>query len=320
MSNEAHWENRRAAAEYLRQLLLKPGRYRETWQQHVARPRDGVINQMAVAQVIADRLRAAPDHPGDAQMMPYQLQETVSGTLSGRQLSKQTLELFIAAFGFSQHEAERLQRLWRGSSRITVLSGSHGVPPQAEQEVDRAFGPRLYRTVSLHDQVYVGEDGRIDRARAIQVIEATARDVDRIPFLCDTNVLTLEVGQGGQEMSGEVRQIGDDVFFTEIVLASALDVGETTTLECWITYRYPGDLADPAEREFRRAVIRQAENLDIRVQFQAERLPRQVWWSRWDGIEGDVLEEELVTLDSEYSAQRYLRSLDKTVVGFHWQW
>ena len=56
VSDATHVKSRRAAAEYLRQLLLKPGHYREAWEQHVARPRDGVINQLAVAQVIADRL------------------------------------------------------------------------------------------------------------------------------------------------------------------------------------------------------------------------------------------------------------------------
>lgn len=320
MSDAAHTGSRRAAAEYLRQLLLKPGRYRDEWQQHVARPRDGVINQMAVAEVIAGRLRSAPGHPGDAQVVPYQLRETILGALAGRELSQQTLELFIAAFAFSGHEAERLRRLHAGSDRISVISGRRAVPVEAERDVDRAFGPRRHRTLSLHDHVYVGADGRIDRARAIQVIEATAPGVDRIPFLCDTQVLTLEVGQGGKELTGEVHQIGDDVFFTEILLARTLELGETLTLEFWVTYRFPGDGADPAEREFRRAVMRQVENLDMRVEFHPGRLPLRLWWAHWDGVDGDVLEREAVTLDKQHSAHRYLRSLEKTVAGFCWQW
>ena len=57
---------RRAAAEYLRQLLLKPGQYREAWQHHVAKPRDDVINQMAVAEVVASRY-SCTGSPGDTQ-------------------------------------------------------------------------------------------------------------------------------------------------------------------------------------------------------------------------------------------------------------
>ena len=320
MSDATHAASRRAAAEYLRQLLLKPGRYREAWQQHVARPRDGVINQMAVAELIADRLRAAPGHPGDAQMMPYQLRDTVSGALSGLHFSASTLRLFIEAFGFSEHEAGRLWRLWSGSARIGVLSGSHAVTGHTQRELAEVLGPARHQTLSLHDHVYVGEDARIDRARMLQVIEAIAPGVDRIPFLFDTNVLTVEVGQGGKEVSGHVQQIRDDMFFAEILLARTLDLGETITLEYCCSYRFPGDAADPAEREFRRAVMRHAENLDMRVEFHPDRLPARVWWAHWDGDDGEVIQRETVTLDRECSVQRYVRSVDKTVVGFYWQW
>jgi hypothetical protein len=32
-----------------------------------------------------------------------------------------------------------------------------------------------------------------------------------------------------------------------------------------------------------------------------------------------MLTQERVTLDSLHAAQRYLRSMQRTVVGFHWQ-
>lgn len=313
-------EGQRAAAEYLRQLLLKPGRYRDAWQRHVARPRDGVINQMAVGEVIAARLRAAPGRPGDAQVMPYQLRDTVSGALSGPQLTADTCQLFAEAFGFTQHEADRLRRLCQGSSRISALSGSHGVSAQAEREVDHALGRRRHQTVSLHDHIYVGTDGRIEGVRTMQVIEALAPGLDRIPFLCDTSVTTIEVGQGCKGLTGELHQIGPDVFGTEILLARTLGIEETLTLDYRIAYRFPGDLTNPSEREHRRAVIRSVENLDMRVEFHPGKLPSQVWWAHWDGIEGGVLQREVVTLDSQHSAHRYLRSLDKTVVGFYWEW
>jgi len=200
------------------------------------------------------------------------------------------------------------------------MTGSHAVPTQAERDVVQVVGPRKHQTLSLHDHVYVGADGRIDRARMLQVIEATAQGVDRIPFLCDTNVLTIEVGQGGKELSGEVRQIGDDVYFTEILLARTLDLGETITLEYWVTYRFPGDVTDPAEREFRRAVMRHVENLDMRIEFHPDRLPAGVWWAHWDGVDGNIVQREVVSLDNQHSSHRYVRSLDKTVAGFLWEW
>jgi hypothetical protein len=313
-------DGRRAASQYLQQLLLKPGRYRQSWEQYVSRERRGTINQLAVAEVIARHLWSAPRSAADDDITPHQLKDTVSRALTGRLLSRPALALFINAFGFSEHEAARLWRLWNGSASIGVMSGSHAVPVHAETEVAEVLGPRKHQTLSLHDHVYVGEDRRIDRARMLHVIEAISPGVDRIPFLCDTNVLTIEVGQGGKEVSGEVRQIGDDVYFTEILLARTLELGETITLEYWLTYRFPGDRSDPAEREFRRAVMRHAENLDMRVEFHHDHPPTQVWWAHWDGVDGGVVQREAVTLDNQYSAHRYLRSLDKTVAGFYWQW
>lgn len=319
-SNAVRPGGRKAASDYLQQLLLKPGRYRQAWEQYISRERQGTINQLAVAEVIARHLWSSPRSPDDAEITPHQLKDTVSRGLTGRLLSRSALTLFVDAFGFSEHEAARLWRLWNGSVAISVMSGSHAVPVGSEQDVDRVIGPRQHQTLSLHDHVYVGADGLIERARTLQVIEAIAQGVDRIPFICDTNVLTLEVGQGGKELTGDVRRIGDELFSTEILLARTLDLGETITLEYWITYRYPGNDADPSEREFRRAVMRQVNNFDMRVQFHPDRTPAHVWWARWDGIEGRVIEREAVTLDNEHSVHRYLRSLEKTVAGFYWQW
>jgi hypothetical protein len=319
-SGTARPDSRRAASAYLQQLLQKPGGYRQSWEQYVCRERQGTINQLAVAEVIARHLWAAPRTPGDAHVTPHQLKDTVSRALTGRLLSRPALALFIEAFGFSEHEAGRLWRLWNGSVSISVMSGTHAVPVGAEAEVDRALGPRRHHTLSLHDHIWVGADRRIGRARTMQVIEANAQGVDRIPFLCDTNVLTLEVGQGCKELSGAIHRIGSGVFATEILLARTLDLGETLTLEYWLSYCYPGDPADPAEREYRRAVIRQVDNLDMRIEFHPDQLPAQIWWAHWDGTEGRVLEREAVTLDSQHSVHRYLRSLEKTVAGFYWQW
>ena len=316
MRDATRLTGQRAAAEYLRQLLLKPGPYRDAWRNHVARPHDGVINQLAVAEVIAAQKHVLRD----GQMLPYQLRDVVSGALFGGKLTADTLQTFIAAFGFSDGEADRLRRLLAGSSRISVLSGTHALPVCAAQDLDAAIGPRQHQTLSMHDHVWVTSDGRIDRVRTLQVIEACAQGVDRIPFICDTNVLTLEVGQGCEELTGEVSRIGPDVFATQILLARTLDLGETLTFEYSVSYRYPGDPCDPAEREYRRGGIRQVDNLDMRVEFHPERLPRRVWWAHWDGGDGSVLEREAVSLDSQHSVHRYVRSLEKTVVGFYWRW
>jgi hypothetical protein len=286
----------------------------------VVRARPGEITQLAVAEVLARYLWSYPRVPGDADALPHQLKDTVSRALSGRLLSRSALALFIDAFGLTDHEADRLWRLWEGSGTISVLSGPRAMTSRTEQEVQAALGPRRHQTLSLHDHVYVGSDGLPARTRTLQVVEAIADGLDRIPYLYDTNALTLEVGQGCTDLSGELYQVSEQVFATHITLARALDAGETTTLEYWTTYQYRGDPLDPGEREYRRAVMGRLENFDMRVEFHPDKLPSGVWWASWDGVKGEILDREPVGLDSQYSVHRYLRFIEKTVAGFYWSW
>jgi hypothetical protein len=311
---------RRAAAAYLRELLQRQGPYRRLWEQHVVRARTGDITQLAVAEVLARRLWSYPRVPGDADVLPHQLKDTVSRALSGRLLSRSTLSLFIDAFVFSDDEAHRLWRLYEGSGMITVLSGPRAVTPRTEEELHAAIGPRRHQTLSMHDHVNVGPGGQLHRARTLQVIEALVDGLDRIPFLYDTKALTLEVGQGCTQLSGDLYQVSEDVFGTHIYLAKVLRAGETATLEYWVTYQYPESTFDPQQREYRRGVMRRLENFDMRVEFHPDKLPAHVWWAVWNGVGGEILEEEPVALDQQNSVHRYLRFIEKTVVGFRWTW
>jgi hypothetical protein len=154
----------------------------------------------------------------------------------------------------------------------------------------------------------------------MQVVEAIVEGLDRIPFLYDTNAVTLEVGQGCAGAPGPFRRIGNVVYVTDIPLAHSLSLGETLTLEYWTSYHYDANSADPEEREYRRAVMSTLENFDMRIEFHPDQVPAAVWWAVWDGVEGRVLEQEQVTPDSQHSVHRYLRSLERSVVGFHWRW
>jgi hypothetical protein len=72
-----------AAASYLRELLLRPGRYRRKWEQYSERSRKGQVNQLAVAEVLAHYLWEHPRAKGDADVLPRQLKDTASRALSG---------------------------------------------------------------------------------------------------------------------------------------------------------------------------------------------------------------------------------------------
>jgi hypothetical protein len=310
---------REAAGRYLRELLLRPGRYRQLWESHAQRARPGAINHLAVADVLAQHLWESPRAGGHSDVLPHQLKDTVGRALSGKVLSRATLSLFVDAFGFSGQEQERLWRLWRGTGRITVLAGPRAMRSGAAAQVAGVLGPRRHQTVSLHDHVYADAEGRLARTRTLQVVEALADGLDAIPYLYDTNAVTLELGQGCAGVPGPVRRIGN-LYGTDIHLARSLGLGETITLEYWTSYHYDRDPADPDERQYRRAVMNTLENFDMRIQFHPDQLPDAVWWAVWDGVEGQVLEEEQVTPDSQHSVHRYLRSLERSVVGFHWRW
>ena len=321
MSDSAAAAGRRAASSYLRELLERPGAYRRQWEQHVVRTRTGEINQLAVAEVLARWLWSYPRGTGDADVLPHQLKDTVGRALSGRLLSRSTLTLFIDAFGIPDADADRLWRLWEGSGTISVLSGPKAVKLRTEQELAAEIGPRRHRSLSLHDHLTLGADGKPVRTRTLQVIEAIADGVDRIPFLYDTKALTLEVGQGCTGVAGDLYQVSDELFVTYILLARMLDVGQTTTLEYWVTHQpNPWDPDEPRDRQYRRAVMSRLENFDMRVEFHPDRLPAAVWWATWDGVDGEILGQEPFTLDAQHSVHRYLRSLEKTVAGFHWTW
>jgi hypothetical protein len=158
------------------------------------------------------------------------------------------------------------------------------------------------------------------RTRTLQVVEAIADGLDHIPYLYDTNAVTLEVGQGCGDISGELYQVSEDVYAAMIPLARKLSVGETSSIEYMTTYGYPGDLDDLQEREFRRAVMGRMENFEMRVEFHPDMLPAHVWWAVWDGVDGDLVERESVSLGGQHEVHRYLRSVEKTVVGFRWSW
>ncbi len=311
---------RRAAAGYLRELLAQQGRYRRRWERHVVRERPGEITQLAVAEVLARHLWSYPRVPGDADVIARQLKDTVARALSGSLLSRSTLDLFIDAFGISGPHADQLWRLWAGSGRISVLSGQNAMGSKTEADLREALGPRRHQTVSMHEHVDVGANGRLARTRTIQVIEAIADGLDRIPYLYDTNALRLEVGPGCGEVSGELYQISDGIFATTIPLARELSIGETISIEYQTIYGSAGNLSDPNERQFRRAVMQRLENLNLSVTFHQDMLPARTWWAVWDGADGDIVQREQVSLGGQHDVHRYLRSVEKTVVGFCWSW
>jgi hypothetical protein len=309
---------RQAAAEYLRELLLRPGRPRRTWEQYAERTRHGQVNQLAVAEVLARYLWRHPKRPGDGDLLPRQLKDTAARALSGRLLSKATLELFMEAFALPDAEQDQLWRLWEGSPRVRMLTGARAIRPDTADRVAAVLGPPGHQTVSLHDHAFVRADGQIGGVRTIQVIEALRDGLDSIPYIYDTAALTLRVGHGCEAPVGPGSQVKDGPYILRIPLARTLSAGETLSLEYATTFHYQ-DVVTAEQRQYRRAVMRRVDNIDLRVEFDPEYVPLSVWWAVWDGVEGGVIEQHRVQPDSQNSVHRYLRLVEKTVAGFYWE-
>ena len=213
---------RQAAAEYLRELLLRPGRPRRTWEQYAERTRHGQVNQLAVAEVLARHLWQHPRRRRDGDLLPRQLKDTAARALSGRLLSKATLDLFIDAFALPAAEQDQLWRLWEGSPRVRMLTGIRAIRPDTANKVAALLGPPGHQTVSLHDHAFVRADGRIGGVRTIQVLEALRDGLDSIPYIYDTSALTLRVGHGCEAPVGPGSQVKDGPYVLRIPLARTL--------------------------------------------------------------------------------------------------
>ena len=310
---------RRAAADYLRELLLRPGQPRRAWEQYAERTRQGEVNQLAVAEVLARHLWRHPRRTADEGVLARQLKDTAARALSGRLLSRATLELFMEAFALPDAEQDQLWRLWEGSPRVRVLRGTRAIlRPDTADRVAALLGPPGHQTVSLHDHAFVRADGRIGGVRTIQVIEALRDGLDSIPCMYDTSALTLRVGHGCEAPAGPGSQVKDGPYVLRIPLARTLSAGETLSLEYATIFRYRGEMT-AEQRQYRRAVIRRVDNIDLRVEFDSEHVPSAIWWAVWDGADGGIVEQHRVQPDSQNSVHQYLRLAEKAVAGFHWE-
>jgi hypothetical protein len=199
-----------------------------------------------------------------------------------------------------------------------LLSGSDSVrviTTDALAELTRESGPPRHETLALHELHTLGPDGLPAEHQTIQVIKSTVDGLDAYPYRFDTDQLMVEVVRGGTV--GETYRITDNYFGVDILLDQALDAGDTALMHYRIMFAY----ANPPATEFRRGVIGTMHDVTLWVRFHPERIPARVWQGRWDRLDhANVVEEHLVELDDECSAQARFDEVSDAIVGFHWSW
>ncbi|MCL6549719.1 MAG: hypothetical protein K6T37_01735 [Acidothermus cellulolyticus] len=287
----------RRAAAYLRRLLTEPGPYRRRWQQHALRLRGTRINQAAVAHVLARRLWEAGERDEEHADLPRELKDRVARALRGEVLSPATLRLFIEAFDFTDTEAARLWQL---------LSG-----PDADTPREAARG-RLARTLLWNETLWLGPDGAPREHRMIHVLQSLVDGLDSETWVVDAAARQVEVVHGGRLV--ELASTAAQECRATIEFDHPLGIGETLLLEC--VARFASGLDRPVE--FRRRVDERVENLEMRVHFHPDRLPRHVWWVVTGA--GMSSHPETVLLDADHAVYRRLARLEYATAGFRWQW
>lgn len=295
---DEHRDERPAqAASYLRMLFVRPGELRTAWEKYAHDPHPGEVDATAIAAVLNNESHGEP--------MPVPV---VRAAVDGTALSAHTLERFIDAFDLGPRHATRLRGLLRGSDSVRVITGS------ALHEL-RRIGPRQHETLAVHELHTLGADGLPAEHQTIQVIKSTVDGLTAYPYRFDTDQLVVEVVRGGHV--GDMYRATEDLYGVDIVLDRPLGRGETTLMHYRLTFLYR--TAPPTE--FRRGVLGTMRDVTLWVQFHPDRVPARVWQARWDGLDSStVVEEQLVELDGELSAQARYDHVEASILGFHWSW
>ena len=285
---------------YLRMLLLRPGEYRNTWERLAGPTQPEEIDYAAVGQVLAKHADA-----------PASWAEPARLALEGEELTPETLAAFGAAFQLSRRHADRLDGLLAGSPAVRVID-DHVRAPASLRSAELAV---QHETLSLHEMHVLGPDGRPAEHQTIQLIRSTVDGLESLPYRFDTDELVVDVVRGGQV--GEVYRINDTLYGVDLMLPRPLSAGETELMQVRLNFRYRS--APPPE--FRRGVLGSTQDLTLWVSFHPDRLPRKVWQARWDAIDhAQIIEREPVELDNERSVHCRFDVVERSIVGFYWEW
>lgn len=272
-------------------LLVRPGAPRSVWQKHAPDARPGELDHTAIGEVIGTD------------------SATVRGALDGGGVPAALLERFVDAFDLTSRHADRLRDLLRGSPSVRVISGD------ALSDLLPRVGPPRHETVSVHELHTLGPDGLPAEHQTIQVIRSTVDGLDLYPYRFDTDQVVVHVIRGGRV--GDMYRFGEGLYGVDIVLDRPLDAGQTALMHYRSSFLY----TTPPPPEFRRGALGTMRDVTLWVQFHPERLPGHVWLARWDRLnDANVIEEQAVELDGEFSVQARYDQVEDSIVGFHWEW
>lgn len=311
MRNEPSSRAVKLAGLYLYELLLNT--YNHQWVAKSDRIRPNKVNVMGVARVLAEYVETHPTASHGYGTEAEQIKDTVYRMLNGSVLTQETLQLVINAFDVGDAHAATLIDLWMDTAPARVLVGNLSplnVPHASLNGVQR------FQTTQRHEFHTIGPNGKPIQHRTVQNIRALVDGYDTHRYSFDTNAAKVERVHGGTP--GDPYQLRDSIWAVDIALPRVLNAGDMVSMEFITSLFYP----DPVPPVMRYAAHQRVEDVLYRVQFHSERLPRTVWWTEWRDYRepnDEIIYRESISLDSEYSVERYLDVLERAVVGFSWE-
>jgi len=309
-TNDRRKRGPRAAAQHLRVLLLKQGAYRARWEAYAHDITPGEISQSAVCQVIAQYLWDRGERSESDTQLPRKLKDRVSRALAAEEISLETLRWLVEAFRLSAHDARRVYELYRADIAPRTVVGD--LPPRATLAGVPAPD---HQTELLFEHHYIGPGGVPVRHHTQQTLFSLVDGLERYRYGLDTPEAEVRVMRGGKP--SPMYLLGGEHYAVDIVFPHTLGYGEEHYLDYWTLFQY----SVPPPAEFRRATHQRVEHLDMRVEFHPRRRPARLWWAQWrDYRDGEVIEREVMPLDEELSARKYLDAVERAVVGFYWEW
>lgn len=177
-------------------------------------------------------------------------------------------------------------------------------------------GP-AHRTLSLHEWHRLGPDGLPVLHRTMQVIRALRPGLRSYTYRFDRREAAVDLVRGATPSEPYDDEI-PGLTAVDLVFPHPLDVGDTVSFEYVTVFSWR---SAPPPR-FRRAARFPVERLDVRIQFDPERLPASVHWGLWDGFTDDapLRAEERIAVGADHSVHRFVEQLHGHTVGFSWTW
>ncbi|HEU5159786.1 MAG TPA: hypothetical protein VFU43_22515 [Streptosporangiaceae bacterium] len=281
--------------------------YRRLWRQHIKRDHTA-LSQAAVAKVIEEYLWESGERSENSTGLARQMKDRVSRALKGDSLSAETLKWFIAAFEMDEEDERRLWDVFAGKE--FDIAGISNTLRRHRKMIRR----QCHRTVSLVERYFIDRHGSLTLRRTHHTIRAIEDGVDIYIFNHEPQASDIEVVHGGN--LGRHYEYGGGLTSAEIVLDKPLRKAESTVLEYHT--RFAPNTATLTE--IRRAAFARCENVDIAVEFERFKIPKNAWWCAWDDhIAGELVVESPAEIH-KCIIRRFVPYIQETVVGFRWEW